>query len=122
LLCKNVKIKIYITIILPVVSYGCETRSLTLRGVFENRVLRRIFVPKRDKATGEWRRLHNEEFYALYSSPNIIWVIKPRRVTWEGHVARIGESRGAYRIFMGKPEGRRPFGRFRRRWGDNIKN
>jgi hypothetical protein len=83
LLSKNVKIKIYRTIILPVVLYGYETWSLTLREecrlrVFENRVLRRIFGPKRDEVTGEWRRLHNKELYALYSSPNIIRVIKSR--------------------------------------------
>jgi hypothetical protein len=81
LLSKNAKIKIYITIILPVVLYGCETWSLTLRGkrrlrVLANRVLRRIFGPKRDEVTGEWRRLHNKELYALYSSPNIIRVMK----------------------------------------------
>jgi hypothetical protein len=86
--------------------------------VFENRVLRRIFRPKRDEVTGEWRRLHNKELYALYSSPNIIRVIKSR---WAGHVARIGERTGAYRALVGKPEGRRPLGRPRLRWEDNIK-
>jgi hypothetical protein len=126
LLSKNVKIKIYRTIILPVVLYGCKSWSLTLREesrlrVFENRVLRRIFGPKRDEVTGEWRRLHNKELYALYSSPNIIRVIKSRRLRWAGHVARMGESRGAYRALVGKPEGRRPLGRLRRRWEDNIK-
>jgi hypothetical protein len=89
--------------------------------VFENRVLRRIFGPKRDEVTGEWRRLHNKEFYALYSSPNIIRVIKPRRLRWAGHVARMGERRGAYRALVGKSEGRRLLGRPRRRWEDNIK-
>jgi hypothetical protein len=89
--------------------------------VFENKVLRRILGPKRDEVTGEWRRLHNRELYALYSSPNIIWVIKSRRLRWAGHVARMGESRGAYRALVGKPEGRRPLGRPRRRWEDNIK-
>jgi hypothetical protein len=89
------KIRVYRTIILPVVLYGCETWSLTLREeqrlrVFENRVLRRICGPKRDEATGEWRRLHNEELNDLYSSPNIIRVIKSRRVRWAGHVARMG--------------------------------
>jgi hypothetical protein len=79
--------------------------------VFENRVLRRIFGPKRDEGTGEWRRLLNEELYALYSSPNIIRVIKSRRLRWAGHVARRGERRGAYRALLGKPEGRRPLGR-----------
>jgi hypothetical protein len=113
--CKNTKIKIYRTIILPVVLYGCETWSLTLREehrlrVFEDRVLRRIFGPKREEVTGEWRRLHNEELNDLYSSPNIIRVIKPRRMRWAGHVARIGKGRGAYRIFVGRPEGRRPLG------------
>jgi hypothetical protein len=93
---KNVKIKIYRTIMLPVVLYGCESLSLTLRGecrqrVFENRVLRRIFGPKRDEVTRKWRTLNNKELYALYSSPNIILVIKSRRLRWAGHVARIGE-------------------------------
>jgi hypothetical protein len=89
--------------------------------VFENRVLRRIFGPKRDEVTGEWRRLHNKELYVLYSSPNIIWVMKSRRLRWAGHVARMGERRGAHRVLVGKPEGRRPLGRPRRRWEDNIK-
>jgi hypothetical protein len=87
--------------------------------VFENKLLRRIFGPKRDEITGEWRRLHNKELYALYS-PNIIRVIKPRRLRWAGHVAHMGERRGAYRALVGKPEGR-PLGRPRRRWEDNIK-
>jgi hypothetical protein len=78
-------------------------------------VLRRIFGPKRDEVTGEWRRLHNEEPYALYSSPNIVRVIKSRRLRWAGHVARMGERRGAYRALVGKPEGRRSLGRPRRR-------
>jgi hypothetical protein len=89
--------------------------------VFENRVLRRIFGPKRDGATGEWRRLYNEELPDLYSSPNIIQVIKSRRMRWARHVARMGEKRGAYRIFVGRPEGGRPFGRPRRRREGNIK-
>jgi hypothetical protein len=126
LLSKNTKIRVYRTIILPGVLYGCETWSLTLREeqrlrVFENRVLRRIFEPKRDEATGEWRRLHNEELNDLYSSPNIIRVIKSRRLRWAGHAANTGEGRGAYRILVGRPEGRRPLGRPRRRWVDNIK-
>jgi hypothetical protein len=126
LLCKNVKIKIHRTIILSVVLYECETWSLTLREesrlrVFENKVLRRIFGPKRDEVTGEWRRLHNNELHALYSSPNIIRVIKSRRLRLAGHVARMGERRGAYRTLVGKPEGTRPLGRSRRRWEDNIK-
>jgi hypothetical protein len=79
--------------------------------VFENRVLRRIFGPKRDEVTGEWGRLHNEELNDLYSSPNIIRVIKSRRMRWTGNVARMGERRGTYRILVGRPEGRRPLGR-----------
>jgi hypothetical protein len=125
LLSKNTKIKIYRTIIMRIVLYGCETWSFTLREehrlrVFENRVLRKIFEPKRDEVTGKWRRLHNEELYDLYSSPNIIWVIKSRRMRWAGHVACMGEGRGAYRILVGRPEGR-PLERPRRRWEDNIK-
>jgi hypothetical protein len=90
-----VKIKIYKTIILPVVLYGCETLSLTLREehglrVFENRVLRRIFGPKRDEVTGGWRKVHNEELHDLYSSPSIVRVIKARRMRWAGHVAHEG--------------------------------
>jgi hypothetical protein len=88
--------------------------------VFENKVLR-IFGPKRDDVTGEWKRLHNKELYALYSSPNIIRVIKSRRLRWAGNVARMGERRGVYRALVGKPEARRPFGRPGRRWEDNIK-
>ena len=96
---KNLKIKIYRTIILPVVLYGCETWSLTLREerklrVFENMVLRRIFAPRRDEVTGEWRKLHNEELNDLYTSSNIVRVIKSRRMRWAGHVARMGEERG----------------------------
>jgi hypothetical protein len=89
--------------------------------VFENRVLRGIFGSKRDGVTGEWRRLHNEELNDMYSSPNIIWVIKSRKMRWTGHVARMGEGRGAYRILVGRPEGRRPLGRPRRRCENNIK-
>jgi hypothetical protein len=92
---NNLKIRIYKTIILPVVLYGCETWSLTLREehrlrLFENRVLRRIFGPKRDEVTGEWRKLHNRELHDLYSSPSIIRIIKSRRMRWAGHVARMG--------------------------------
>jgi hypothetical protein len=89
--------------------------------VFENRVLKRIFGPKRDEVIAEWRRLHNEELNDLYSSPNIIRVIKSRRMRWAGYVAHMGVRRGAYRILVGRPEGRRPLGRPRRRWEDNIK-
>ena len=108
-LSKNLKIKIYRTIILPVVLYGCETWSLTLREeqrlrVFENRVLRRIFGPKRDGVTGEWRKLHNKELNYLYSSPNIVQVIKSRRMRWAGHVARIEEGRGVHKVLVGKAE------------------
>jgi hypothetical protein len=88
--------------------------------VFENRVLRKIFGPKRDEVTGEWRRLHNDEFNDLYSSPNIR-VIKSRRMRWAGHVALLGEKRGACRILVGRAEGRRPLGRPRRSCKDNIK-
>jgi hypothetical protein len=89
--------------------------------VFENRVLRRIFGPKRDKVMGDWRKPHNEELHNLYSSPNIIIMMKSRTVRREEHVARIGEKRTAYRILVGKPEGKRSLGRSGRRWVDNIK-
>jgi hypothetical protein len=89
--------------------------------VFENRVLRRIFGPKRDEVTSEWRQLHNEELHDLYSSPSIIRIIKSRRVRWAGHVGRMGEKRNACRLLVGKPEGKRPLGRPRRRWVDNIR-
>jgi hypothetical protein len=106
--------------------YGCETWSLTLREehrlrVFENRVLRRIFGPERDEVTGDWRKLHNEELHGLYSSPSIIRVIKARRMRWAGHVACMGEVRGAYNILVGRPEEKRPIGSPRCRWEDNIK-
>ena len=126
LLSKNLKIKIYRTIILPVVLYGCETWSLTMREerrlrVSENRVLRRIFGPMRDEVIGEWRKLHNEELNELYCSPNTMRVIQSRRMRWAGHVARTGEERGVYRVLVGEPEGRRPLGRPRSRWEGNIK-
>jgi hypothetical protein len=126
LLSKNVKIKIYRTIILPVVLYGSETWSLTLKeerrlSVFENRVLRRIFGPKRDEVTGEWRRLHYEELNDLYFSRNIIRFIKSRIMIWAGHVARMGERRSAYRVLVGRREGRRPLGRTMHRWEDILK-
>ena len=126
LLSKNLKIKIYRTIILSIVLYGCETWSLTMREerklrVFENMVLGRIFGPRRDEVTGEWRRLHNEELNDVSSSPNIVRVIKSRRMRWAGHVARMGEERGVYRILVGKPEGKRLLGRPRPRGVDNIR-
>ena len=89
--------------------------------VFENRVLRRIFEPQRDEVTRNRRKVHNEELNDLYSSPNIVRVIKSRRMRWAGHVARMGERRGVYRVLVGKREGKRPLGRHRRRWEDNIK-
>jgi hypothetical protein len=89
--------------------------------VFENRVLRRIFGPKRDEVTGEWRKLHSRELHNLYSSPDIIRQIKSRRMRWAGHVTRMGEGRNVYRVLVGKPEGKRPLGRPRRRWEDGIK-
>jgi hypothetical protein len=89
--------------------------------VFENRVLRGIFGPKRDEVTGEWRKLHNEELHTLYSSPDIIRQVKSRRMRWAGHVARMGEERKLYEVLVGKPEGRRPLGRPRRRWEDRIR-
>jgi hypothetical protein len=111
---------------LPVVLYGCETWSLTLREerrlkVFKNRVLRIIFGLKRKEVTWEWRKLHNEELNNLYSSPNIVRVIKSRRMRWAGYVARMGQGRGVYRVLVGKPEGRRPLGRPKLRWEDNIR-
>ena len=111
---------------MPVVLYECETWSLTLQKerklrVFENMVWRRILGPGKDEVTGEWRRLHNEELNDLYSSTNIVRVIKSRRMRWAGHVARIGVERVVYRVLVGKPEGRRILGRPRRRWADNIK-
>src|SRR5215475_8100354 len=112
--------------VLPVVFYGCETWSLTLReerrlSVFENRVLRRVFGPKTDEMTGEWRKLHNEELNDLYSLLNIVRVVKSRRMRWAGHVARMGEDRGVHRVLVGRPKGKRRLGRPTRRWEDNIK-
>jgi hypothetical protein len=126
LLSKNLKIKIYRTIILSVVLYGSETWSLTLQEerklrVCENMVLRIIFGPRRDEVTGEWRKMHNKERNDFYSSPNIVRVIKSKRMRWAGYVARMGKERGVYRVLVGKPEGMRPLGRPRRRWVDNIR-
>jgi hypothetical protein len=120
---QECKVKVYKTIILPVVLYGCETWSLTIREehrlrLFENRALRRILGPKRDKVTGEWRKLHNEELHNLYSSPDIIRQVNSRRMRWAGHVARMGEER---KVLVGKPEGKRPLGRPRRRWEDGAR-
>jgi hypothetical protein len=114
---KNVKVRM--------VLYGCEW-SLTVREehelrVFENRMLRRIFGPKRDGVAGGWRKLHNEELHNLYSSPSIIRIIKSRRMRWVGHVARMGEKKNVYRLLVAKPEGKRLLGRPRFRWIDNIK-
>jgi hypothetical protein len=89
--------------------------------VFVNRVPRRIFGPKRDRVTGGWRKLHNKELHNLYSSPSTIRIIKSRRMRCAGHVARMGKKRNAYRLLVGKPEGKRPLGRPRHRWMDNIK-
>jgi hypothetical protein len=89
--------------------------------VFENRVPRRIFGPKRDEVTGEWRKLHSEELHNLYSSPNIIRKVKSRRMRWAGLVARMGEVRKVHKVLVGKPEGKRPLGRPRRRWEDEIR-
>jgi len=89
--------------------------------VFENMVLRKIFGPRTDEVTGEWMRLHNEELNDLYSSPNTVRVIKSRRMRLAGHLARMCEERGVYRVLLGKPEGKRPLGRPRRRWVDNIR-
>jgi hypothetical protein len=119
LISKYLQIKIYRTKLLPVVLYGCETWSLTLR---KERRLRawRIFGPKRDEVTGEWRKLHNEELNDPYFSPTIVRVMKSRRMRWAGYVARMGEGRGVYRVLVGKPEGKRPLGRPRRSREDNI--
>jgi len=98
---------------LPVVLYGCETWSLTLREqrrlrVFENRVLRRVFGPKGDEVIGDWRKLHNEELHDLYPLPNIVRVVISRRMRWAGHVACMGEVRGVHMVLVGKPEGKKP--------------
>jgi hypothetical protein len=126
LLSRDLKVKIYKTIIVPVVLYGCETWSLTLREehrlrVFENRILRRLFGPKRDEVMGEWRKLHNEELLNLYSSPDTIIQVMLMRMRWAGHVARMGEERRVYEVLVGKPEGRRPLGRPRCRWEDGVR-
>ena len=123
-LCTEARLGIlhFLTLCIASVLNGCETWLLTLREEgrpwgFENRVQRRIFWPKRDEVTGEWKRLHNKELYALYSSPHIIRVIRSRKLKWAGHAARMGERTGVYRVLMGKLEARRPLGRPRRGWG-----
>jgi hypothetical protein len=103
------------------VKLGLTLREEYRLGVFENRVLRRIFGPKRNEVTGEWRKMHNEELNDLYSSPSIIRIIKERMMRWDGHVARMGVKRNVYRLLVAKPQGRRPLGRPRRRWLDNIR-
>jgi len=126
LISKNLKITIYRTIILPVALYGRETCTLTLRAerslrVFENVVLRKIFGPRRVEVAGVWRKLYKEELNGLSSSHNIFRVIKSRRTRWTGHAARLGERRGVYGVLVGKHEGKRPLGRPKCRWEDNIK-
>jgi hypothetical protein len=121
LLSRNLKVKIYKTIILPAVLCGCETWSVTLRGehrlsVFENRVLWGLFGHKRDEVTGECRKLHNGELHNMYSPTNIIRQINSRIMRRAGHVARMGEERNVYRVLVEEPEGKRPLGRPRRRW------
>jgi hypothetical protein len=122
----NEKVKICRTIILPIVLYRCEIWSLPVTElhrlrVFENRVLRRIFGPKIDEVTGEWRKLHSGELHNLYSSPDIIKQTKSWRMRWAGHVACIGKGRNVYEVLVGKPKGKRPLERPRSRWEDGIK-
>jgi hypothetical protein len=124
LISKNLKIQLYKTVILLVVLYWRETWSLTLREehrlrVSENRVLR-ILGPKREE-DGSWRKLDNDELHSLYSSPYTVRMITSRRMRWTGHVARMGEGRGVYRVLVRRPEGKRPLGTPRRKWEDNIK-
>jgi hypothetical protein len=120
------KVNTYKTIILPVVLYGCKTWTLTLSEehrlrMFENRVLRRIFGPTRDKITEEWRTMHNAELHNLYSSPDIIRQIKSRRMRRVRHIASMGEGRKVNKILVGMPEGKRPLERLRHRWKDGIR-
>ena len=124
---KNFKIKIYLykIVILHVVLYGRETWFIKSKEeyrlkVFENRILRRIFGPKTVE-NGKWRRLHNEELHSLYRSPNIVRVIKSRRLRWAGHIAKMEEGRSAFKILTGTPIGKRLLGRPRRRWEDTIR-
>jgi hypothetical protein len=126
LLSNNLKIKIYRTVILSVVLYRFETWSLILREerwlwVIENSVLRRMFGLRRDEVKGERKKLQNEEMNNLYSCPNIFQLIKSGRMRWAAHVACMGERRSVYGFLVRKPDGRRPLGRPRRRWENNIK-
>jgi hypothetical protein len=123
---RILKVKICKTINLPVVLSGCETWSLALMEehrmrMFEIDIPRRIFGLKGDEVTGEWRKLHKQELYILYSSQNIIRQIKTRRMRWAGHVARMREERKVYKVSVGKPNGKRPLGRPRRRWENGIR-
>jgi len=123
LISRKLKLKIYRTAILP---DGCESWSTTLADehklrVFESKVLRKIYGPKRDEMTGEWRRLHNEEQQGLYDSPDVVKIMKSRRLRWAGHVARMGKKRRLYSILVGRPDGRRPLGRPIHRREDNIR-
>jgi hypothetical protein len=111
---------VYFTHTVSFIVYIYIFEDLNLR-VFENRVLRRMFGPKRDEVTGEWRKLHNEELYNLYSSPDIIRRVKSRRMRWAGHMAHMGEERKVYNVSVGKPEGKRPLGRPRCRWEDGVR-
>jgi hypothetical protein len=125
LLSRNVKVKIYKTIIIPAVLYGCETRSLTLREqhrlrVFENRVLMGILGPKRNEVMGEWRKMYNGELHNLYSSPDIIRQVKSRRMRWAGHVVHMEEKRKLYKVLVEKPETKGPLGRPRHKWEDEF--
>jgi hypothetical protein len=126
LLSKNMKIITYRIIILPTVLYGCETCPLTLSEehrlrVFQKRVLRKLFGSKRNEVTGGWEKLHNELLHKFYYSPIIIRMIESRRMRWIERAVRIGEKTNAYRILVGKPEGKRPLGRPKLRWVDNVK-
>jgi hypothetical protein len=124
---ENTKdVLVYRTITLPVVPNECENWCVTSREdrrltVFENRVLSRLFWPKRDEVTEKWRRLHKEELYDLYCSPDFIRVIRSRRMRWTGHVARMRDKRGAYNVLVGRSEGKRSLSRPRFRWKNNMK-
>jgi hypothetical protein len=118
---KNLKIKVYKTVILPVVLYGCEMWSLThILRVFANRVLRKILGSEREE-DGSWRKMHNDELHGLFSSPNIVRAIKSWSMRWVGHVACIGKGRDVYRVFVGRSKGKRTLGRQWLRLEDNMK-